>query len=85
MLPTCISDRQTCGHRAPPQLVNPAASADGAAIWAEIFGPRACEAATAADLERGEARRGDFLRLQGGEVGWASGFCYPGALRRVPE
>ena len=54
--------------------MSPAASPDGAAIWAEIFGPCACEAVTAADLECGGARRGDLLRLQGGEVGWASGF-----------
>ena len=57
----------------PPRLVSPATSPDGAAIWAEMFGPCACEAAAAAELECGGARRGDLLRLQGGEVGWASG------------
>ena len=74
MLSTCISEWQARGPLPPPRLVSPAASPDGAAIWAEIFGPCACEAATAAELECGGARRGDLLRLQGGEVGWASGF-----------
>ena len=74
MLAICAEDWRSRGARPPPQLISPTDSAEGAEIWAEVFGPCACQASAAADLCSGGARRGDLLRLAGGEVGWAVGF-----------
>ena len=58
MLAICADDRRSRGARPPPQLISPTDSAVGAEIWAEVFGPCACQASAAADLIMGGARRG---------------------------
>jgi hypothetical protein len=76
MIGACVEQWRTNGPTAPPKLLDPSRSPEGDALWAEVFGPCSCWGSTTADLTCGAARRGDLLRLTGGEAAQAVGFWH---------
>ena len=76
MVCACVEQWRSSGPTPPPKLLDPSRSPEGDAPWAEVFGPCCCWGSTTADLTCGIARRGDLLRLAGGEAAWAVGFWH---------